>query len=319
MTSSNKFNKSILTLVMSLVKLKSLNHLFNIFEGGTQMEFRQLITFKSIIEHGGFKEAADQLDYAQSTITTHIKNLEEELEHELFNRLGNHVTLTHYGEKLLPYVKQLLQIYYQIEDLDDAPKGRLTIGISESLMICRIPEILEMYKKNYPKVQISLKSVAPNDIKAHLQKGVIDLALILENENWQNKLFYIEKLNTERMILAYSNSKQNLNTALYSDQFCSYQPMLKEYFKINYWDVQDSFEFQSIEAIKQCVEHGLGISIFPYFSIKKELERKQFTGEAVDVNNKGIATFLVYHQSKTLSSSEIAMIETIKACAQRWY
>ena len=137
---------------MSLVKLKSLNHLFNIFEGGTQMEFRQLITFKCIVEHGGFKEAAEQLDYAQSTITTHIKNLEEELEHELFNRLGNHVTLTHYGEKLLPYVKQLLQIYYQIEDLDDAPKGRLTIGISESLMICRIPEILEMYKK------ITLKS-----------------------------------------------------------------------------------------------------------------------------------------------------------------
>src|SRR5699024_250313 len=121
---------------MRLVKLKSLNHLFNIFEGGTQMEFRQLITFKCIVEHGG---------------------LEEEPHHSCCNPFGNHVTSPDYGERLVPYGRQILQNYYQIEDLDDAPKGRLTIGISESLMICRIPEVLEMYKKNYPKVQMALK------------------------------------------------------------------------------------------------------------------------------------------------------------------
>ena len=169
------------------------------------MELRQFNTFKSIVEHGGFKEAAKHLGYAQSTITTHIKNLELELGHELFNRLGNRIVITNYGESLLPYVNQLLQIYNEIEDLDDEPKGHLTLGISESLMICRIPEILAIYKSKHSKVHISLKSIAPNDIKENLQKGTIDLALVLENENWQNHLFYIEKLYTERMILAYSH------------------------------------------------------------------------------------------------------------------
>lgn len=52
------------------------------------MELRQLITFKTIVEKGGFNKAAEHLGYAQSSITTHIKELEKELGRPVFDRLG---------------------------------------------------------------------------------------------------------------------------------------------------------------------------------------------------------------------------------------
>lgn len=52
------------------------------------MELRQLITFKTIVEKGSFNRTAQHLGYSQSSITTHIKELEKELDNPLFDRLG---------------------------------------------------------------------------------------------------------------------------------------------------------------------------------------------------------------------------------------
>lgn len=281
------------------------------------MEFRQLITFKNIAENNSFKETAQKLGYTQSSVTTHIKSLEVELGHILFNRIGKSISLTKYGERLLPYVNQILDLHSKIEDLDENPKGNLTIGISESLMICRIPKILKFYKEKYPLVNISLKSINPGELTQKLKNMEIDLALILEKEQWQNSMLNIHKVNTEQMMLVRSNKNHNLDIALYSEKNCSYQSLMKDYFKVHNWEIKDSFEFQSIEAIKQCVESGLGVSMFPYFSVKKELDQNLFKGEALNLTNS-ISTFIVYHKDKYLSSSELAMIEIMKDCSKNW-
>ena len=55
------------------------------------MELRHLITLKTIVEKGGFKKPAEHLGYAQSSVTAHIKELEEEAGKPLFDRLGKKV------------------------------------------------------------------------------------------------------------------------------------------------------------------------------------------------------------------------------------
>ena len=72
------------------------------------MEIRHLQTFITIVELQGFTKAAEHLGYAQSTITSHIRILEDELGEVLFDRLGKKVILTHVGKKLVPYAKQML-------------------------------------------------------------------------------------------------------------------------------------------------------------------------------------------------------------------
>lgn len=282
------------------------------------MELRQLITFKTIVEKGGFKKAAEHLGYAQSSVTTHIKELEEEVGKPLFDRLGKKVVLTHYGNEFLSYAIKIIDLYSQALNTNEEPTGDLTIGISESLTIGRIPSILMEYKKSYPKVNLSLKSVDNYHVTSNLQNGDIDLALILEKDDWSLAELHCEKLNRERMVLISPPEKEDIRTVLYTERSCSYKSVFEQYIKYKQMDVKESLDFQSIEAIKQCVRSGLGISLVPYFSVKEELDSNKLHGEEVAPEHPAITTYLAYHKDKWLSPSINGMINLIREHAKKW-
>ncbi|MFJ7364810.1 LysR family transcriptional regulator [Peribacillus frigoritolerans] len=283
------------------------------------MELRQLITFKTIVEKGGFNKAAEHLGYAQSSITTHIKELEKELGRPVFDRLGKKVILTHYGNEFLSYATKIIELYNQSLNIDKEPQGALTLGISESLTICRIPSLLLEYKTKYPKVKLSLKSLENYDVTKSLQNGEIDIALLLEKDGWRQEELYSEKLIRERMVLISSLNVEDLSqTALYTESRCSYKSVFDEYIRHQNMDVTESLEFQSIEAIKQCVKSGLGVSLVPYFSVREELESNKLKGEIIPQHHSSISTYLTYHKDKWLSPSLIRMIELIQNHAKTW-
>ena len=78
------------------------------------MTITQLNTFLKISELGNFSAAANNLGYAQSTVTTQIKQLEEELDCRLFDRLGKTIVLTVQGERLIAYAEKMLQLEREI-------------------------------------------------------------------------------------------------------------------------------------------------------------------------------------------------------------
>lgn len=282
------------------------------------MELRHLITLKTIVERGGFKKAAEHLGYAQSSVTTHIKELEEEVGKPLFDRLGKKVILTHNGQRFLSYAVKIIDLYTQALNTDEEPTGDLTIGISESLTIGRIPSILLEYKKAYPKVNLSLKSIENYQVTSSLQNGDIDLALILEKDDWSLPELNCEILKRERMVLISPPKQENSRTVLYTEKSCSYKSVFDHYINYKQMDVKESLDFQSIEAIKQCVRSGLGISLVPYFSVKEELESNKLNGEEVAPEHPAISTFLTYHKDKWLSPSMNSMISLIRSHAENW-
>ncbi len=283
------------------------------------MELRHLITFKTIVQKNGFNKAADYLGYAQSSITTHIKELEKKLGRPLFDRLGKRIILTHFGEQFLPYANQIIDLYNQSLTIETEPQGELTIGISESLTIFRIPQLLLEFKHKYPKVSLQVKSLENYDVTKSLQSGDIDLALVLEKENWKQEELHIEELVRERMVFIRPNSnKGDLNTALYSDLRCSYKSVFDEYISLNHLDIRDSLEFQSIEAIKHCVKAGLGVSLVPFFSAKEEISNGIFIAKDVSKEQSSLSTYLTYHKDKWLSPSINSMVSLVQKQAINW-
>lgn len=283
------------------------------------MELRHLVTLKTIAEKGGFKKAAEHLGYAQSSVTTHIKNLEEELGKPLFDRLGRNVVLTDYGKQFLPYAIKIIELYSEALSTDDEPSGDLTLGISESLTIGRIPPILLEYKQAFPRVNLSLKSVENYDVAKQLQNGDIDLALVMEKEDWSLPELNVDQLKREKMILIRPLERGNhTDTVLYTERACSYKSVFNNYLDDKQMEVKESLDFQSIEAIKQCVKCGLGISMLPYFSVKEELKNNQLSGEKVTTDHPTISTFLAYHKDKWVSPSIKNMISVVKKHAEEW-
>lgn len=286
------------------------------------MELRHLITFKTIVEKGGFKRAAEFLDYSQSSVTVHVKELEKELGKPLFDRIGRKVFLTNYGTQFHPYAVKIVDLYKEATEImhvDDKPNGNLIIGVTEIFSQYRIPSLLMEYKRKYPDVNISLRSLENKNISSALKSGQIDLALVLERNDWFDKELTIEKIKDESVVLARPINQDNVeNTILVTEETCSYKSMMETYVQENKIEVRNTLNFSSLEAIKQCVLSGLGFSILPHFSVEKELASRQLQGEFIQLNHKENATFIVNHKNKQLSPAMKTMISLIKEQSLDW-
>src|SRR5690606_19636524 len=114
------------------------------------MEFKDLEIFQKVAEKGTITEAAKELNYVQSNITSRIRKLESEMNTPLFNRHSRGMTLTPEGKKLLEYSEKILSLTNEMKKVVQSgaePAGKLTIGSVETVI--KLPVILSSYNKKY--------------------------------------------------------------------------------------------------------------------------------------------------------------------------
>ena len=125
------------------------------------MELRQLRYFVKTAETLNFSEAARQLYITQSTLSQQIRQLEEELGVELFQRDSHSVSLTESGVHLLPNAKRTLQdaedCFTQIRDLGQILTGELNIGVTYSFTHI-VSEAAKTFIRKYPGVKLNIIS-----------------------------------------------------------------------------------------------------------------------------------------------------------------
>ncbi|MDF2682681.1 MAG: LysR family transcriptional regulator [Brevibacillus sp.] len=295
------------------------------------MELRHLVTFKTIADLGGFTKAAENLGYAQSTVTMHIQALEEEVGAPLFDRLGKKVVLTQTGEQFMPFAIEMLTLYANAKNIHAAshvPSGTLTVAAPESLTVYRLPTIIKEYVQLYPQVQLILKPSYSNaEALRQLRTGEYDMVFMLEKE-WSEPDLHIEKLVTEPMLLiapphfhsypwprlleALSNS-----TFLFTQQGCSYRKLFDSYLQEHCVSPNTSLEFWSIEAIKQSVMCGLGFSVLPHFSTLSEMNERKLAG-AVWEQGTTVFTSLAFHKNKWQSAAFKMFLQLVRKHAAGW-
>lgn len=144
------------------------------------MELRQLKYFVRIAETLSFSEASKVLFVTQSTLSQQIKQLEQELGTQLFERTSHQVTLTEAGVELLPLARRALGdaglCLEKIRDLNDLLTGTLDIGVTYSFAPI-LTETLVSFMKAYPGVKLNIfyKSVA--ELMDMLNRREVDFVL----------------------------------------------------------------------------------------------------------------------------------------------
>src|SRR5690606_16915793 len=105
------------------------------------MELRQLRTFQRVATTLSFTRAAEELGYAQSSVTAQVRSLEDELSVRLFDRLGRQVSLTDAGQRLLEYATRLLNLAEEARlavTESGEPSGQLVVAAPETLSSYRL-------------------------------------------------------------------------------------------------------------------------------------------------------------------------------------
>src|SRR5690625_3953615 len=273
------------------------------------MELRHLITFRTIVDTGGFKKSAEKLGYAQSSITGHIRELEEELGKPLFDRLGRNIALTQAGRSFLPYALDIIKLYSQSKDVINAidePSGPLIIGASESVMIYWLPNIIIDFMEKYPKVELIVKSLHYANLSSQLKNGEIDIAILVELPNWNRHDLSINKIKDERISLIQSTKKVNTNNTkrmLVTEYLCSWRPVIDEYIKMAGTESVLSVELPSVEAIKKYVLCGLGESLTPNLVVKEELANEALEEKKLNISSNTLGIYSAVHKNKWISTN----------------
>ncbi|WP_303981817.1 LysR family transcriptional regulator [Niallia circulans] len=280
------------------------------------MDIKHLHTFLTAAKTLNFTQTAQILDYAQSSITAQIKSLEKELGAPLFERLGKRIYLTKAGIQLEQYAKKMVELDETIKKVlspQEEMNVTLTIGAQESQCTYRLPNILQLFKSRYPKVEIIFRPVHTIEVaKDLLQSDSLDLAFITDTHK-ETPMLHKEELIKEDLVFVVAplhhltNNKvlsmQDIaqETMLLTEKGCSYRTQFEFQCQLDGIYPKQIIEFASIEAIKQCVISGLGITLLPKMTVEKELDHGLLTELATTITMEHVFTSLAWHKNKNIS------------------
>ncbi len=146
------------------------------------MEISHLREFVVLAQTSNFLEASDILYSSQSTLSKHIKNMEEELGVPLFDRTTRKVKISKFGQLLLPYAKQIVELQDKysavLQSNLDSDREVLTIGSIPALAQYNITDVLVKFKKSRSQSTINVMQASSEELREMLRQKRFELAFI---------------------------------------------------------------------------------------------------------------------------------------------
>jgi DNA-binding transcriptional LysR family regulator len=304
------------------------------------VELRQVETFRAVAEELSFSRAAARLGYVQSSVSAQVIALERELGVPLFDRLGRRIALTDAGEVMFAYSGKLLALAEQTrEAVVDAGvgsgevTGSLTVSAPETLLTYRLPKLLALFHERHPKVRLSVRPSAIGRLVGSARKAVeegrVDIAFVLDaplgGQGCQAGLAVETLIGEEVSVIApTSHPLASASTVLPQglrgetvllpeapESGCAYRGQFERQLGSAGVVPPETMEFQSIEAIKQCVAANMGVSVLPSVAVGAELKAGTLAalqwGEPFEV-----LTQMSWHEDRWKSPALRAFLEVAR-------
>lgn len=166
------------------------------------MEISVLYEFVALAETCNFQNTAENLALTQSTLSKHIRKLEEELGVPLFNRTTRNVTLNPFGILYLSYAKHICEINDQaliaLESIKHEKKLRLNIGFMDKHGMYGIVEAISDFSRKHPEIKVNIMEQNGDALKELVVSGKADV--IFYAEKLCEKNFCLTHFATDRLV-----------------------------------------------------------------------------------------------------------------------
>jgi len=236
------------------------------------MDSADLRVFEAVARLGVMSRAAVELNTVQSNVTTRIRALEKNLGCRLFERHASGVTLTDEGRRLLPYARNIRRLLHDAASavLDDGvPRGRLVIGSLETTAAIRLAPLLAAYTRDFPEVELSLKTGTTCELIEAVREGGLDGAFVcgpVVDASLDSRTMFREELaliappgvDSIKALVGRGDVRMLVMRA-----GCSYRQRLEALLARLGIPAPRLLEFGTLEAIFACISAGLGITMLP--------------------------------------------------------
>ena len=257
------------------------------------MDSNLLKVFVTVAQEKSITLGARKLNYAQSNVTSRIKQLERNLGYDLFHRVPSGVKMTPEGEKLYPFAIDIVnKVEVAFKEMKNIKKQEyLRVGSTESNAVIRIVPFLLQLHGDYPNMQLELITQTTTHITKLLLDYQVDIAFISGIP--KHKDLVVLNSFDETMVEIDNLENKSPNKYLVFKSGCAYNDFAVEYLKAQNNEDFKLLEFGSYETILGCVEAGIGKAIIPLSIVEKLGYTKRLNIRVLEKENANIPTCMV--------------------------
>ena len=251
------------------------------------MDFRQLRYLLTLADCRNMTRAAEKLYISQSALSHYVKNVEEELGVQLFDRSTSPMSLTYAGQCYMESARRILledeRLNKELRDITNHMSGKLTIGTSQDRASYMMPRILPRFSARYPGIETKVFTASGKKLMDALRSGQVDMVLL--PANWQDDAQGLcsEVIYTEELVLAAKAGTLPASAMIAGKSavrpsalhqmpfFVLYQEhamrnFCDAFFKRNRIKPEIKMEFSSNISCLRMAVAGMGLAIIPYLT-----------------------------------------------------
>ena len=291
------------------------------------MEIRNIRTFLRVAELQSFTKAADQLGYSQAAVTVQIKQLEEELGTQLFDRIGRHIKLTEHGIQFMDHAMKVLKAAEDASTFvhkDENPSGKLRIGSIASLSMGVLPPVLLEFRTLCPQVETSIKtSRFVTELLDMMRQNDVDLLYFLDRKLYSSEWIKVFERPETIVFVTYPShplaGKKHVpmerlleEPLILTTRGVSYCDDLEQLLAAKGLELHPFLEIGDTDVIIKLLQQQAGISFLPQYLVQEYLDEGILTVITTDIPIIQMWSQLIYHKNKWITPQMRIFIDLVK-------
>jgi DNA-binding transcriptional LysR family regulator len=299
------------------------------------MDIHRLEVFCRVVDLQSFTKAAEASFLTQPTVSEHIRALEEALDEKLVDRLGREVLPTPAGKILYRYARNIIALRDEAIQALDRYKGKLSghllIGASTIPGTYILPEIIGLFKAQYPSIQITLKISGSGEVVERIREGALEIGMV--GARWSDRRVVLEEAFSDELVLTvypdhpWAERKSIRLEELEGEPFIMREKgsgtrmVMHQILEANGFDparLNGMAEMGSTEAVRQGIKARIGISILSARAVAEDIQR----GALATLETEGVRFlrpfYLVQRKNRQISPLGSAFLGYLqKVAAER--
>lgn len=289
----------------------------------TELDIKNLITFIHVAELASFTKAAEARGYSQSTISFQIKQLETELNAQLFERINHTVALTERGKEVLKYAHQIQQLTQELENQmqdDQSLNGHVRLAMAASLCDSLLGEAFSEFRLLHPGITLKITAAGTEEMFRLINHNEVDAVLTLDNHIYNTEYVIAKEQKVQMHFVAAAGNPLGQSKTLsvqdlvqqpfiLTEKGMSYRRLLDERLAEMSLEIQPVLEIGNTELICTLVEQGVGVSFLPDYVTARGVAAGKLVNVHVDDFEIELWKQLLYHRDKWISPQMNAVMQ----------
>lgn len=247
-----------------------------------KLTLKQFRYFEALAREGHFGRAAEACAISQPALSMQIKELEETLGADLFERSARQLRLTGFGEAFAVRVREVLRSVDELSDFARSAEGsflsQLRIGIIPTIAPYLLPKIIGHLTHEYPSLDIQIRETQTEKLIQELEEGRLDTAILAlpisepsfsEIELFNEEFVLVRNMDDEAKPVPDIDTLREMRLLLLEEGHC-FRDQALSFCNIRSGLPREGLEGSSLSTLVQMVGAGIGVTLIPEMAVPVE-------------------------------------------------